>query len=365
VRTVVISDLHLGTHRGRDVLRRPEPREPLLESIAGCERLVLLGDVVEFRHGPVRDALADAAPVLASLGEALGSGGEVVIVPGNHDHHLLDRWLERRARKAQPPPMGLDEDVDWRAGDPLASVVRALSPAAVRVSYPGVWLREDVYATHGHYVDRHTTVPMFERLGAGLMARVIREPSGGPQCVDDYEGTLSPIYAWVHAIAQAGRPDLKHGRHGPSARAWRMLANSDGRRSLKRRGMIAAFPALIAVMSRAGLGPLHHDLSGAELRAAALRAFGEVCTRLHVDAEHVIFGHTHRAGPLPGDDVSEWRTPAGARLLNTGCWVHEPDFLGPRPLESPYRPGFAAVVEDSEAPQLTPLLDEISLQARV
>ena len=363
MRTVVISDLHLGTRRGRDALQRHEVREPLLEALAECQRLVLLGDVVEFRHGPVRDALAAAVPVLASFGEALGSGGELVVVPGNHDHYLLDRWLERRARKAEPPPLQLAEEVDWRAGEPLAAVVRALSPAAVRVSYPGVWLREDVYATHGHYCDCHTTVPMFERLGAGVMSRIVRSPAGGPQRVDDYEATLGPIYAWVHALAQSGRPDLGESSHGPSARAWRALVSGDGKRSLRRRGMIAAFPAVIGAMNRAGLGPLHADLSGSELRAAALKAFSEACTRLRIDAEHVIFGHTHRAGPLSGDDRSEWRTPAGARLLNTGCWVYEPDFLGPRPIESPYRPGFAAVLEAAGPPRLTPLLDGVTPQA--
>jgi hypothetical protein len=337
----------------------------LLEAVAGCERLVLLGDVVELRHGPVRDALAAAQEVLVPLGEAIGSGGEVVIVPGNHDHHLLDGWFERRARKQEPPPLGLAEDVEPRAGEPLAALVRYLAPADVRVCYPGVWLREDVYATHGHYCDRHTTVPMLERLGAGVMARIAREPAAGPHRVDDYEATLAPIYAWVHAMAQRGRPDLAESSHGPSAKAWRVLVNSDGRRSLRRQGLIAAFPALIAAMNRAGLGPLKADLSGPELRAAALRAFSEACTRLRIDAEHVIFGHTHRAGPLPGDDRSEWRTPAGARLLNIGCWVYEPDFLGPRPLESPYRPGFAAVLEDAAPPALTPLLDGVSLPAPV
>ena len=74
---------------GRDVLRDAESRAPLLEALAGVERLVLLGDVVELRQGPVRDALAQARPVLSALAEALGSDREVVIVPGNHDHHLL------------------------------------------------------------------------------------------------------------------------------------------------------------------------------------------------------------------------------------------------------------------------------------
>ena len=43
------------------------------------------------------------------------------------------------------------------------------SPARVRFAYPGLWLREDVYATHGHYLDCHLTVPTVER-GLWLVA---------------------------------------------------------------------------------------------------------------------------------------------------------------------------------------------------
>src|SRR3954462_13192264 len=44
-------------------------------------RLVLLGDTVELRHGPVREALAAAGPALQALGEALDGATEVVLVP--------------------------------------------------------------------------------------------------------------------------------------------------------------------------------------------------------------------------------------------------------------------------------------------
>ncbi len=53
----------------------------------------------------------------------------------------------------------------------------------------------------------------------------------------------------------------------------------------------------------------------------------------------------------------EWVAPSGARLTNTGCWVHEPSFLGSRPHESPYRVGFAVALDDDEAPRLLNLLD--------
>ena len=303
------------------------------------------------------DALASARESLSAIGAALGPGREVVIVPGNHDHQLAAPWFERRARDGAPVALGLENAVDWRDAEPLAEIVDWLSPADVRVAYPGVWLRDDVYATHGHYCDRHTTVPMFERLGAGAMARIMRESSGGPQRAEDYEATLTPIYAWLHAIAQNRGPALASSSHGASARAWQALAGRGVRRSIRRRAMIAAFPLLVTALNRARLGPLQTDLSGSELRRAALRAFGEVLVRLRVDAAHVIFGHTHRAGPLARDQPSEWLVPTGARILNTGSWVHEPGFIGNVPHESPYRPGFCVQVGDRDRPQLRNLLD--------
>ncbi len=71
----------------------------------------------------------------------------------------------------------------------------------------------------------------------------------------------------------------------------------------------------------------------------------------------MIFGHTHRAGPLPGDDIGDWRAPTGAALVNAGCWVHQPAFLGPDPSASPYRAGFAAILDESGPPRLVCLLD--------
>ena len=112
----------------------------------------------------------------------------------------------------------------------------------------------------------------------------------------------------------------------------------------------------MVALNRVGIGPLHPDVSGPELRRAGLRAFGRVLERLAVPAGYVIFGHTHRAGPLPGDDRSEWLAGTGGQMLNTGSWVYERGFLGDDPARSPYRPGFAAVLDDEGPPELINLL---------
>lgn len=346
------------------MLRRGEPLERLLDALTGVDRLVLLGDVIELRQGPMREALRAAKPVLAAIGEALGESGEVVLVPGNHDHELVRAWSERVSRRAPPAPLGLSASLDWRAGEPLAAVARALAPARVSASYPGVWLRDDVYAMHGHYGDRHTTVPMLERLGAGAMALIVGRGAREPSRAEDYESALAPLYAWIHAIAQSSGLDLSpptHSSHGVSGRAWGALAGArraGGRRARwRRRAMAAGFPAAIAALNRLGLGPLRAELSGSELRRAGVRAAGEVVRRLGIDARYVLFGHTHRAGPLPRDDRSAWTVAARTDLINTGCWVHERAFLGRDPAASPYRAGFAVRLGETGPPELVNLLD--------
>ncbi len=246
--------------------------------------MVLLGDVVELRQGPLRDALAAAQGPLSELGAALrarGTGVRVTIVPGNHDHRLLAPWLERRARDREPAPLGLEAAVDWRAGEPLARLATWLAPRGsdvqLDVAYPGCWLRDDVYAIHGHYSDRHATVPMFERLGAGAMARMTGEQAAGPLSAEDYEAILGPMYAWLDALAQTGGPRLGARAGGGSAAAWRALTARDGRLGLRRRAARAAFPAIVAGLNRAGLGPLSADLSTDALRRSRLRAVARCC----------------------------------------------------------------------------------------
>jgi hypothetical protein len=313
---------------------------------------VLLGDALELRQGPLREALTAARPFLAEAGRALGADGEIVLVPGNHDHALVAPWLERRHRDGVPPPLGFAETATWEPSDAVAALAEAAAPARLTLAYPGVWLRDDVYATHGHYLDRHITVPTLERLSAGAMARIVGSPPQRAVAPDDYERALAPIYAWSYALAQHADDDAT-GTHNVSVRAWRALAGN-GHRPLRRRALAALFPLTVAAFNRAGLGPLRADISGGELGRAGVRAMSEVVDRLGIGAGHVLFGHTHRAGPRPDEAPVEWTTPGGVRLHNSGCWVFERQFLdGVAPWQSPYWPGVAIRVDASGPP--TPL----------
>jgi hypothetical protein len=320
---------------------------------------VLLGDAVELRQGPMRDGFAAARPFFEALGAALRPGAEVVLVPGNHDHALAGPWLERRRRDAEPPPLGLAEVAEIEPEDPVAAIAAWVAPASFAVAYPGIWLRDDVYATHGHYLDYHSTLPTFERIATGLMRRIVGQLPDGGATPDDYEAALAPLYAWIHSVSQHARGDVGGAAHGASVRAWRALVGGRGRKYMVRRRLLgAAFPLAVGALNRAGVGPLRADVSGAELSRAGVLAMAEVAERLGVRASHVLFGHTHRSGPWPQDDLAEWTTPSGARLMNAGSWVYERHFLTPTPSESPYWPGCCMVVEDEEPPRLVRLLGD-------
>jgi hypothetical protein len=363
MRTLIVSDLHLGSASGADVLRRAELRAPLLDALEGVDRLVLLGDVLELRHGPPRDAMAAARPFFEDLGRVLGAR-ELLITAGNHDHALVEPWLSRRGEVDEPPPLGVEQLLEPAQASPmLERIAEWASPARVRVAYPGVWVRPDVYATHGHYLDCHLTVPTLERLSMAVMSRALSRPAGAFESADDYEAVSAPAFAWRDAVARDGRTGSALNGVA-TVGAWRVLRGDGGGRGarsrarLRRRALAAGFPLAVAALNRAGLGPLRADVSTAELRRAGLEAMGEVAARLGLADAYVVFGHTHRAGPLPGDDELEWRGRSGARLINAGNWAYASVFLTSSPGESPYWPGACVLVEDSGAPVVHRLLSD-------
>jgi hypothetical protein len=383
MRTLIVSDLHLGSVTGSDLARRAELRAPLLEAVADVDRVLLLGDVLELRHGPPREAMLAARPFFEDLGRAL-AGRELLITAGNHDHALFDPWLARRGAEDRPAPLGVEQILEPVEVSPmLARLAEWAAPAKVRAAYPGLWVRPDVYATHGHYLDCHLTVPTLERLSMGVMSRVLGRPAQAFASPEDYEAVGGPVFAWRDAVARDGRTgDALNGMS--TVGAWRVLGGAGARggargRRLRTRALVGAFPLAVRALNRAGLGPLRADVSAGELRRAGLRAMGEVAARLGLGDAYVIFGHTHRAGPLPGDHEWEWRggrVPGrgglgragelsrqaldgrGARLVNAGCWTYSQVFLTPIPGESPYWPGTSVLVEDSGAPVLKRLLAE-------
>jgi predicted phosphodiesterase len=279
VLAAVVSDLHLGIHTGADLLRRPEVQAKLFNGIADADEVVLLGDAIELRDESLAASLERALPFFRALGAALG-GRRLTIVPGNHDHRLGEDALRRGGR------LGLEQRFEIMSGDALQPVVEVLGGGPVQLAYPGVWLRADVYATHGHYLDCHSDAETFECRARALVERLRRLPRDAYSSPADYEAALVPIYRLIDRVVQpAAVRGVAHG----------------ARRLIRRWERPRAEPG-----ARARLG---------------LPAMEELIRNLSIDARHVLFGHLHSPG--------RWRAGSGVELVNTGSWVRDSTSVSP------------------------------------
>ncbi|HEX7058505.1 MAG TPA: metallophosphoesterase [Solirubrobacterales bacterium] len=352
MRTAIVSDLHLGSQSGEDLLRDAAIRRTLLEEIGDADRVVLLGDVLELRELPLAEALEISRPFFEELGEKMG-GGEVLLIPGNHDHRLAEPVLENLAFNGAPA-LGL-EHRQRPASEAGVRIDRWLDRTELCVAYPGAWLRNDVYATHGHYMDCHMSLPRMECVA---VAAVMRVGTGIPEAPGpaDYERVLQPIYGLSFGLAQSG---LARGITRPSERVWRSLsgrrqATGRARRTAMRAAVGTAVPAGVWAVNRLLGAGFDADLSAAAITRSGIVAATETARRLRLDAVHVITGHTHRGGPR--EDEAPWPLPGGGQLHNTGSWVFASAFHHPGTPPGPYWPGTVTWLEDEEPPRRVQLL---------
>jgi UDP-2,3-diacylglucosamine pyrophosphatase LpxH len=352
LRTAIVSDLHLGSAFGEDLLRDAAIRRALLEEIDGADRLVLLGDALELRELPLHLALEAARPFFEELGEAM-SDGEVVIVPGNHDHRVAEPLLERLAMEGTA--LGL-EHRSAAEGEPAGRLEEWLGGARLEIAYPGIWLRDDVYAIHGHYMDCHMSLPRLECLAAAAVMRAFG-PLPAPASAEDYERVLRPIYGLAFGLAQSG---LARRATRPTEKTWKAISRRRRQPNPVRRALLTAtvgagIPAVVWTANRALRAEFEPDLSAAAISRSGVRAATELADRMRLEAEHVITGHTHRAGPRPED--GEWRLAGGGRLHNSGSWVFATAFHHPGTPPGPYWPGTVTWLEDDGPPRRSRLLD--------
>jgi UDP-2,3-diacylglucosamine pyrophosphatase LpxH len=354
MRTAIVSDLHLGAAGGEDVLRDPAARRVLLEEIGGADRVVLLGDVVELRDLALGVALDSARPFFEELGEVVGDR-EVTIVPGNHDHRLAEPLLDRLSL-AGASQLGLEQHDDTPGDGAGATIDAWLGPASLRIAYPGLWLRDDVYATHGHYMDAHLSLPRAECLAVATLIR-LSGPLPNPAAPADYERVLRPIYGFSFGVAQA-RARVSRPRPHPSEAAWRALTGDNRATSslqrLRATSVRTAFPLGIRALNRLLRSDFDSDISATAIFSAGVAAATELAARLQLDGAHVITGHTHRGGPNEGE--ATWPLPGGGHLHNTGSWVFASAFHNPGTPPSPYWPGTVTWVEDEAPPRRVQLL---------
>ena len=282
------------------------------------------------------------------------AGRRVVLVPGNHDHRLAEPLLDEvalagsRARPRAPRAC--------RPASRRRRIAAWLGEAELSIAYPGVWLRDDVYATHGHYMDCHMSLPRLECVAAAAIMR-----AGGPPARSRHAGRLRARPAPDLRLLlrpRRGRPRRPAPPGPPSALGARSPAGTATAAALRR----AAAKAAVAPASRAASGcstallraDFEPDLSAAAITRSGIDAATEMSRRLRVEAAHTITGHTHRGGPEASD--GEWPLPGGGRLHNTGSWVFADAFHHPGAPPGPYWPGTVTWVEDEGPPRRVRLL---------
>jgi hypothetical protein len=277
-----------------------------------------------------------AEPVLRKLGAELGHDREVVVVAGNHDADLVRPWV-----RVHGDSLRTETSVPTDATPELARLVSWLAPARVSVRYPGVWLGDGTWATHGHYLDRHLLPSAAYGLARGLLGRL----PGDGAVPADYE-QAGPSATRIEALLTSRLPR-------PLARLWDDLTEF-----LR----AATMPGVSEGPLSSRLVKLPGTLLGMQMRRASIPALARVVHRLGVDAEQVIFGHVHRCGPGAGDDPRQWAGPHGRpRILNTGSWVFEPMLVHQVKPPHPYWPGGAVVVEPEREPRAVGLLDHLDV----
>jgi Calcineurin-like phosphoesterase len=350
MRTAIVSDLHLGSGFGEDLLRDAEIRRVLLGELARADRLVLLGDVLELRELPLAIALESARSFFEEIGEAM-AGRPVVLVPGNHDHRLAEPLLEQQALAGAP--LGLEQRTE-PSGQTATRIAAWLGRAELQLAYPGVWLRDDVYATHGHYMDCHMTLPRLECIAAAATMRALRPLPERPEPAD-YERVLQPVYGLTYGLAQGG---VARRAARPSERVYRTIASGNGTTRMRRAALRAVVPAGIWGINRLLRADFDASLDGGSISRNCIAAATELAERLRLEAVHTLTGHTHRGGPHEGD--GEWTLAGGGRLHNTGSWVFATAFHHPGTPPGPYWPGTVTWLEDSGPPRRERLLLERS-----
>jgi predicted phosphodiesterase len=351
VLTAVLSDLHLGTRSQADVLRRPMIRSILLDGLKDADEIVLLGDVVELREQPLADVLAVARPFFQELGEAL-PGKRITMLAGNHDHHVVSEWLEQL--RVDGKHLGLEQRTPPDASRIARELAAQMPRNEVELAYPGVWLRRGTYAHHGHYIDAHMSIPRLEAIAISAVARATGGMRKPPRTPDDYEAAMTPLYAFAYALAQGSSRARRVLGMDLSRKVWQRIDTRRDIRSRALRGL--GIPSAVWALNRAGMGPFEARISGQALRDSGLSAMRDLARALQLDAHEIVYGHTHRPGPLAGRDDGTWQNG----FFNTGSWLYEPNLLNTTAGQSPYWPGTVVFIEDDKPPRLERLLQDVS-----
>jgi UDP-2,3-diacylglucosamine pyrophosphatase LpxH len=381
--TAILSDLHLGAAHGDDLLRYPFFCDLLREQLDGVDHIVLLGDILDLRFQQLEDALLISTPFLSMLGDALRGARHprVTYIPGNHDHHYAVRLIESEQERAieAGEPFTLRQVVappDFFLSRQLARIIGG--PVDVRFAYFYDTLESSegpIFLIHGHYLDLH--------LGAAparLLSLVQASIAAAGQTVDGfspdlYEAILRPQYELLHWIGQSpggGQMQSRiyerlRGGAPPSTRLRQIRrAALRGAASVGGRVGVALAETLANRIVKGGLSltsPAREAQAEATIHAFNL-SLEELAPYLPDGMRYVIFGHTHRPGPLEeGDSLDRWRVKMRGQevaAMNCGSWLYD-DGKARRPDYRPQRwPGTFILIPDQGPPRLVETLADLA-----
>lgn len=316
VRSLVISDSHLGAWTGDDLLVYPWAREALRPELERADEVVLLGDFLDLLFATIEHAFERADGLVELLAQTL-PGKRLVWLAGNHDHHILVRRLEAvielRIATAKP----YDELRErWHASFFFGAFLRRrLAHTEIQIAYPSHRIGE-VVLSHGHYLDGEVRGSVPNRLLQGGFWRLAGGHKRTPT-IEDYEAALLPLTELLFAAAQLPKGAPAEQRIQADLRRIGRLtaaATAPGRE-------VARLGRSLAGRLRDGPKPetsaTNYVLARVIARGASvlpsLRAYRLVCRNLGRDraARWFVFADTHQ--PLDGVRVSG--TSDGPRFL--------------------------------------------------
>jgi UDP-2,3-diacylglucosamine pyrophosphatase LpxH len=396
--TACISDLHLGSWQLNDLLRYPFFINRLTNALEGVDEVVLLGDILELRFQRMDEALRVARPFFSALGETLRRRSHfrrparVVYVAGNHDHHFALQLIEREQEATIERGNGRVYRFSGQVGVPpdmfLLRALREMLGPHITVEFAYSYARLETQtgpalALHGHYLDLHLASPG-ERLLALLQQAVTAyQLDALPPGFDLYESVLRPQFELLYWIGQspAGaqvQSDLWRRLRGDTRQIPRNVVGRvkriAARRALRAAEALAGAAAHqltervlkgdVSLVSPARAADVEEGIAALMASLSALQPELFAMERWQTPPAHVIFGHTHRAGPLASLDAPHrWRATWAGRpveLWNCGSWLYDSE----RALtEEYYRtrwPGTVVLIPDGEPPRVQSLLKDLS-----
>lgn len=383
--TAILSDLHLGAAHGDDLLRYPFFCNLLREQLDGVDHVVLLGDILDLRFQQLEIALQLAMPFLSMLGEVLSTAKHprVTYIPGNHDHHYASRLIEAEQERAidAGEPYIFKQAVaprDFFLSRQLARLIGGKVEVKFTYFYDTLDSSEGpIFLIHGHYLDLHIdAVPA--RLLSLLQASIASAGQNVEALSPDlYEAILRPQYELLHWIGQSpGGGQIQsriyerlRGGAPPNTRlrqirraALNRAASVGGKVGVALAEMVAnrLVKGGLSLTSPAREAQVEQTISAFSLSLEELDAY------LPTGAKYVIFGHTHRPGPLESIDSPErWTVKLHGQetqVMNSGSWLYDAG-KARRPDYRPQRwPGTFILIPDRGQPRLVEVLGSLSME---